>query len=541
MADPKHIEWFREGAESWNARRQNTRRKKEFFVPNLEGANLSKEIPNPTDSTSEVQKPSHERIFLGDAILRRANFRELQLPDADLSFTQAQEAIFNLTNLKGAELDGGDFRGANFQAANLRGASLVGVNLTEANLRSVRLQDAFCGGANMTRSNLGNARLARANLTGTNLTSADLTVADLTGADLSNAVLSEATLVRTNVRNANLKSATLAGVVAPGTQLWRAVLYEQKETTKEGPQGLPSSISSVAQLLEICSKLIGHNATNSRETVRKQENVLYFRGHDLSHWELSPSVTRLPSQGEPDVRGKEGAMLTDLVSRRPEEFSRVTSALSQWVLAQQYRLRTRLLDITRNPLVALFFACDDVNHRNEDGALHLFVVPNELVKPFNSDSISVVANFAKLPPDEQDFLLGKSLNTTGDVRGKIRKYSNALVRLYHHIGTEKPIFKERIDPRDLYRIFVVEPEQSFERLRAQSGAFLVSAFHQRFEPEEVMRVNPGVPLYDHYRFSVSADRKESILRDLSLLNVTKETLFPGLDEATQAVMRDHAA
>ena len=51
---------------------------------------------------------------------------------------------------------------------------------------------------------------------------------------------------------------------------------------------------------------------------------------------------------------------------------------------------------------------------------------------------------------------------------------------------------------------------------------------------------PDLPLYEHYKCLVPADCKETILRELSLLNVTRETLFPDLDEATQAVMRDHA-
>ena len=56
-------------------------------------------------------------------------------------------------------------------------------------------------------------------------------------------------------------------------------------------------------------------------------------------------------------------------------------------------------------------------------------------------------------------------------------------RLYHEIRAEKPGFEQRIDPRDFYRILVVEPRRTSERLRAQSGAFVLSAFHVRFERE----------------------------------------------------------
>ncbi len=112
-------------------------------------------------------------------------------------------------------------------------------------------------------------------------------------------------------------------------------------------------------------------------------------------------------------------------------------------------------------------------------------------------------------------------------------------RLYQLIRQEKPYFDERIDPRDLYRVFVVEPQQSSERVRAQSGAFLVSALHEQFERDKILDLNANIPIYAHYKLKIPAGSKEAILNDLALLNVTRETLFPGLDESAKAVIESH--
>lgn len=111
--------------------------------------------------------------------------------------------------------------------------------------------------------------------------------------------------------------------------------------------------------------------------------------------------------------------------------------------------------------------------------------------------------------------------------------------LYHLIRQEKPQFEKMIDPRDFLRVFVVEPKQSFERVRAQQGAFIMSAFHERFERELISWRVRNVPVYEHDPILVPGDSKKRILRELRLLNFTSETLYPSLDESAYTTTMDY--
>ena len=224
-------------------------------------------------------------------------------------------------------------------------------------------------------------------------------------------------------------------------------------------------------------------------------------------------------------------MLTELITRRPDDFGAESSAISQWVLAQHHGLQTRFLDVTRNPLVALYHACSDAI--DDTARLHVFSVRREIVKAFDSDIVSIIANFAKLTYREQNVLLS-NIASPDDF-----EYGNALRRLYQLINREMPYFEERIIVGDLFRVFVVEPQQSSERIRAQSGAFLASAYHQRFEREDILRLNERIPVYAHYTPTIPSSSKEGILRELRLLNITRETLFPGLDESARAITESY--
>ena len=162
-------------------------------------------------------------------------------------------------------------------------------------------------------------------------------------------------------------------------------------------------------------------------------------------------------------------------------------------------------------------------------------MPRALVNTFTSDAVSIASNVARLSRCQQDALLGKRF-TLGNNRVRYEnEHREAMRLLYQLIRQERPHFEERIDPRDLYQIFVVEPQQSSERLRAQAGAFLVSGFHEQFEREEILRWNEEIPVYAHYKLTISGQSKDRIMEELQLLNVARENLFPGLDSSAKSV------
>ncbi len=89
---------------------------------------------------------------------------------------------------------------------------------------------------------------------------------------------------------------------------------------------------------------------------KEEGTEIFYRGHADKDWVLLPSIFRTPNGVE-----KEHLLFRDMVAHEPQSFSECKSALDYLVQMQHYGLPTRLLDMTTNPLVALYFACLEVS------------------------------------------------------------------------------------------------------------------------------------------------------------------------------------
>ena len=485
MGNPEHIEWLREGVESWNKRREN-----EEFTPDFESEDFVKIFDGGGQGVVSGVSLNLKDINLSDAKLVDAYLGKSPLVDLSDSF-----AI--------------DLTDADFTNATLDRASFVRADLTNADF---------------SHANLNEASFYRS---------------DLINADFYRADLKKSRFQSCNLKDAHFYSADVIDTDFILSRPWETRLYHRTLTQVSVPSETPvhGRLETIEDLLKAC-----RDFKEGISEVQRTDIVLYFRGESSCSWELRPSVMRKPA-----LRSTESEMLNDLMTRQPEAFSGLGSALAQWVLAQHHGLKTRLLDITRNPLVALFYSCADEGGElddKDDGILHVFLVPKSLIKLFSSDTMSVIASFAKLSRSDQNLLLGKTVDDTKDDDfPSLLEFQERLAKakdgLYDIIRQERPTFREWIDARDLFRVFVVEPQQMFERIRAQSGAFLISAFHERFEWNQVLQWNQDTPIYIHHQFEVSKDEKSQMLQDLRLLNVTRETLVPGVDETARAITQHY--
>jgi len=248
----------------------------------------------------------------------------------------------------------------------------------------------------------------------------------------------------------------------------------------------------------------------------KSSAKMFYRGEkNFIGREIKPLIARKQKGSNDTIITYEHKMFREIISKCPEDFQDINSTFERLVKMQHYSLPTRLLDITSNALVALYFACKESSNK---GIVYVFEIKQDKIKFFDSDTVCILSNLAKI---------NKSLSDD-----EVKK------QLLYQIRQEKFSFKDKINPNDLFSIQCVIPKLENRRIKAQSGAFFLFGM-DKYNPNNAV---PDIKKFEYITITkiiVDVNSKKQIIEELEKFNINEATLFPEMENMSKYIEKTY--
>ena len=276
-----------------------------------------------------------------------------------------------------------------------------------------------------------------------------------------------------------------------------------------------SRCESVGALLDIMSEL------------SNKETTTLFRGHADKEYKIQPSIYR-----KNEWHSNEHKIVREILMRCPTDFSNMNTNFEKLVKMQHYDLPTRLLDITQNPLVALYFACVGEDEKEKDGEILFIKIPKNEIKYFDSDTVTVISALAWAKDDFE--IEAKHIRNSK----AFHRNNEHASKLMHIIKQEKPYFLENINPKHLQSVLCVKPKLDNPRVIRQDGSFLLFGINQN--KHELPSIPEDWLFYPNgQKVIIESSKKALILKQLANIGISRDKLFPEIDMVSQFIKNEY--
>ncbi|SEW31861.1 FRG domain-containing protein [[Clostridium] fimetarium] len=287
---------------------------------------------------------------------------------------------------------------------------------------------------------------------------------------------------------------------------------------------------TVSSIEEYLSEVF-NAASNLKNNAIKNE-VIFFRGNSNKDFEIIPSIARdRKFSCDISILNEERNLIETAKYRLPKIFHNDLYPIDLLALLQHYGIPTRLLDITSNPLVALYFACQDLSI---DGEVIVFV-----------DNQSDIANYPIINAIADSY---KFAFTTSEDLSMF--YSKILIQPYfieqkyslEFCGDEKQ--GGRWIQECCEKPMFVHAQENSTRQKLQQGKYILFPNHiveGNGGPyfEKVIHPIPKEEKYIKKRILIPDGAKKEILNKLEVLGISESTLFAdNIDTVCRTIAED---
>ena len=231
------------------------------------------------------------------------------------------------------------------------------------------------------------------------------------------------------------------------------------------------------------------------------QSSIYYRGQANSTWELKPSVFRHNDVQEHELLHKAELMLWDKVAS-------CKTYLEKLIYFQHYGLPTRLLDVTFNPLIALYMACDEEKERDSQGVV--YVGYKESGNKYAMEVTELTAKFV--------------------FNYSFRNFENDLKTFVDAEKSKMEYFTHTT---------LIMPPINNPRIEVQNGAFIMSPLitdAKYLVPNKGNLNNSG--FFDERKFLIPSTCKEDILKELSELGINRGSIYRDTEKKLQSLLQD---